>query len=182
MREMEINKVLVVGAGTMGSGIAHTFALSGYEVYMIDRSPELVSEGLAKVHSGLDKAIGKGTISAEDKQAALARITATTDWESAREVDFAVEAVFEDMEVKRETFRKLDGICRPEVILASNTSSLPITPMAAATSRPDRFIGMHFFNPVPAMKLVEVIRGYRTSDETNREVVELTRKLGKTPV
>jgi 3-hydroxybutyryl-CoA dehydrogenase len=179
---MEINKVLVVGSGVMGSGIAQAFAGSGYEVVMIDRSPDLVAKGLAYVKKGLDKAIGKGAISEEDKQAALARITATTAWDSAREADLVVEAVFEDMEVKKDIFRKLDGICRPEVILASNTSSLPITPMAAVTSRPDKFIGMHFFNPVPAMKLVEVIRGYLTSDETNRTVVELARKLGKTPV
>ncbi|MBN2027638.1 MAG: 3-hydroxybutyryl-CoA dehydrogenase [Actinobacteria bacterium] len=179
---MEINKVLVVGSGVMGSGIAQAFASSGYEVHMIDRSPDLVARGLAYVERGLDKAIGKGAISEDDKRSALARITATTDWESAREADFVVEAVFEDMEVKKEVFRELDGICRPEVILASNTSSLPITPMAAATSRPERFIGMHFFNPVPAMKLVEVIRGYLTGDETNRVVVELARKLGKTPV
>lgn len=179
---MEIEKVLVAGAGVMGSGIAHAFSVSGYEVWMIDRSPDLVARGMDNVKKGLDKAIAKGTLSEEGKEAALARITATTDWESAREADIVVEAVFEDMEVKKETFRKLDGMCRPEAILASNTSSLPITPMAAAVSRPDRFIGMHFFNPVPAMKLVEVIRGYRTSDETNRLVVELTRKLGKTPV
>jgi len=179
---MEIKKVLVVGSGVMGSGIVQAFAGSGYEVYMIDRSPDLVARGLAYVERGLDKAIAKGAISAEDKQAVLARITATTAWDCAREADIVVEAVFEDMEVKKEIFQKLDGICRPEVILASNTSSLPITPMAASTSRPDRFIGMHFFNPVPAMKLVEVIRGYLTSDETNHTVVELARKLGKTPV
>jgi 3-hydroxybutyryl-CoA dehydrogenase len=179
---MEVKKVLVAGAGVMGSGIVHAFARSGYEVCMLDRSQELLAGGLGRVEGSLDKAISKGVISADDKQAALERITTATDWESAEEADFVVEAVFEDMEVKKEVFRKLDGICRPEVILASNTSSLPITPMAAATTRPDRFIGMHFFNPVPAMKLVEIIRGYLTSDETNSIVVELTRKLGKTPV
>jgi 3-hydroxybutyryl-CoA dehydrogenase len=179
---MEINRVLVVGTGVMGSGIAQAFAQSGYEVYVIDRSPELVEKGLANVEKGLDKARRKGTISEEGKKKALARITATTDWGAAREADLVVEAAFEDMEVKKEVFQRLDGVCQPEVILASNTSSLPITPMAAATSRPDRFIGMHFFNPVPAMKLVEVIRGHLTSDETNRTVVELARKLGKTPV
>jgi 3-hydroxybutyryl-CoA dehydrogenase len=179
---MEISKVMVIGTGVMGSGIAQAFAQSGYEVSVIDRSPELVAKGLANIEKGLDKAINKGAISEEDKPAALARIIATTDWESAREADFVVEAAFEDMEVKKELFEKLDGMCRPEVILASNTSSLPITPMAASTSRPDRFIGMHFFNPVPAMKLVEVIRGHLTSDETNRIVVELATKLGKTPV
>lgn len=179
---MELNKVLVVGAGVMGSGIAQAFAQCGYEVFMLDRSPDLVAKGLASVEKGLDKSIEKGAIGEEDKHAALAGITATTDWESAGEADFVVEAVFEDMEVKKEVFRELDGICRPEIILASNTSSLPITPMAAVTSRSGKFIGMHFFNPVPAMKLVEVIRGYLTSDETNHAVVELARKLGKTPV
>lgn len=179
---MDIGKVLVVGAGVMGSGIAQVFAQGGYEVSMLDRSPDLVARGIAGIERGLNKAVGKGAISEDEKQAAQARITATTDWESAAEADFVVEAVFEDTEVKKEVFRELDGICRPEVILASNTSSLPITPMAAVTSRPERFIGMHFFNPVPAMKLVEVIRGYLTSDETNDTVVELARKLGKTPV
>lgn len=179
---MDINKVLVVGSGVMGSGIAQVFAQAGYEVVMMDRTRQLAEKGLADIEKGLDKAIEKGALDEEGRRAALARVAVTTEWDAAREVDFAVEAVFEDTGVKQEVFRELDRACGKEVILASNTSSLPITPMAAVTSRPDKVIGMHFFNPVPAMKLVEVIRGYLTSDETNRVVVGLAGKLGKTPV
>jgi 3-hydroxybutyryl-CoA dehydrogenase len=179
---MDINRVLVVGSGVMGSGIAQVFAQAGYEVVMMDRTLELAEKGLANIERGLGKAIEKRALDEEGKKAALARIAITTEWEAASGVDFAVEAVYEDMGVKKEVFRELDRVCGEEVILASNTSSLPITPMAAATSRPDKVIGMHFFNPVPAMKLVEVIRGYLTNDETNRVVVELAERLGKTPV
>jgi len=179
---MDIKKVLVVGAGVMGSGIAQVFAQSNYEVILIDRNDELTRKGLESIRGGLLKAVKKGIISEEDKEKAISRITATTDWEKAKEADFVVEAVFEDPDVKKETFRKLDGLCRPDVILTSNTSSLPITPMAAATKRPNKVMGMHFFNPAPAMKLVELIRGYLTDDETVRVVRDLTLKIGKTPV
>ena len=179
---MEMKKVMVVGAGVMGSGIAQVFAQSGYDTVLMDRTSELAAKGLRAVERGLDKAVAKGRMDEEQKQAALGRIAAASDWGPAGEADFVVEAVFEDTAVKREVFQILDEKCRPGVILATNTSSLPITPIAAATARPDRVIGMHFFNPAPAMKLVEVIRGYLTSDETNGIVVELARKLGKTPV
>ncbi len=179
---MDIERVMVVGGGVMGSGIAQVFAQAGYEVVMMDRTRGLAEKGLANIERGLGKAVEKGVLDEEDKRAALGRITITAEWDAASQVDFVVEAVFEDTGVKKEVFRELDRVCGDQVILASNTSSLPITPMAAATSRPDKVIGMHFFNPVPAMKLVEVIRGYLTSDETNRIVVELAEKLGKTPV
>ncbi|MDD5748756.1 MAG: 3-hydroxybutyryl-CoA dehydrogenase [Actinomycetota bacterium] len=179
---MDIGKVLVVGAGVMGSGIAQAFAQAGYEVILIDRDDELTREGLKKIKKGLENAVRKGVLKDEEKEKAIERITPTTDWNRASEADFVVEAVFEDTEVKKEVFKKLDELCRPEVIFTTNTSSLPITPIAAATKRPVRVMGMHFFNPVPAMKLVELIKGLLTDDETRRVVRELTEKLGKTPV
>jgi 3-hydroxybutyryl-CoA dehydrogenase len=179
---MEIRKVLVVGAGVMGSGIALVFAESGYDVILLDRTQELVEKGLAEIERGLGNAVKKGKLDEARKKAALDRISTATDWAAAAEADFVVEAVFEDTEVKKEVFNTLDRTCADDVILATNTSSLPITPIAAETSRPEKVIGMHFFNPAPAMKLVEIIRGHLTSDETNRVVVELTEKLGKTPV
>jgi 3-hydroxybutyryl-CoA dehydrogenase len=173
---MEIKKVFVVGSGVMGSGIAQVFAHNGYDVILMDRSRELAEEGLSNIEKGLAQAVEKGKIDEEQKKQALDNINTTADWNAA------VEAAFEDTEVKKEVFRKLDEVCREDVILATNTSSLPITPIAAATARPDKVIGMHFFNPAPAMKLVEVIRGHLTSHETNDTVVELAEMLGKTPV
>ena len=179
---MEISKVFIVGSGVMGSGIAQVFAQNGYDVILMDRSKELAEKGLSSVERGLTQAVDKGRISQEQKQRALESMTTTVNWEEAREADFVVEAAFEDTEVKKEVFRKLDEVCREDIILATNTSSLPITPIAAATARPDKVIGMHFFNPAPSMKLVEVIRGHLTSHETNDTVVELAEMLGKTPV
>ena len=179
---MEIKKVFIVGSGVMGSGIAQVFAQNGYEVMLMDRSRELAEEGLSNIEKGLAQALEKGKIDQEQKKRALDSITTTINWEAAREADFVVEAAFEDTEVKKEVFRKLDEVCREDAILATNTSSLPITPIAAATARPDKVIGMHFFNPAPAMKLVEVIRGHLTSHETNDTIVELAEMLGKTPV
>lgn len=179
---MEINKVFIVGSGVMGSGIAQVFAQNGLDVMLMDRTLELANKGKKNVEKGLDRALKKGKIDEKLKEAALGRITTTDDWGAAREADFVVEAAFEDTEVKKEIFRKLDEVCREDVILATNTSSLPITPIAAATGRPDKVVGMHFFNPAPAMKLVEVISGLLTSYETNDTVVELAERLGKTPV
>jgi len=179
---MKINKVFIVGSGVMGSGIAQVFAQNGYQVMLMDRTLELAKKGKKNVERGLEQAVRKGKIDEDLKRAALGRVTTTADWRGAREADFVVEAAFEDTEVKKEVFRKLDEVCREEVILATNTSSLPITPIAAATGRPDKVIGMHFFNPAPAMKLVEVISGLLTSYETNDTVVELAERLGKTPV
>lgn len=179
---MEIKRVLVVGAGVMGSGIAQVFAVSGYDVLLLDAEEQAARKGLEGIDKSLDRAIEKGRIDGGQKGEILGRITATADWEKAEGADFVVEAVFEDVEVKKEIFGRLDETCRPRVILTTNTSSLPITPIAAATGRPDRVMGMHFFNPAPAMKLVELIRGHLTSDETNSTVFELTKQLGKTPV
>jgi 3-hydroxybutyryl-CoA dehydrogenase len=179
---MEINKVLVVGAGVMGSGIAQVFAGSGYSVLLMDVSEEAAQKGLDAIGKSLARAVDRGRIDASQKGEILGRITASADWEQAGEADFVVEAVFEDVDIKKDIFRKLDEICGPDVILTTNTSSLPVTPIAAATGRPDKVMGMHFFNPAPAMKLVELIPGQLTSDETSRTVVELAKELGKTPV
>ncbi len=179
---MDFKKILVVGAGVMGRGIAQVFASRGYEVLLMDISKELAKKGVENIEKSLNHAVEKGKIEASMKMEIIGKITPTSDWSRAAEADFVVEAVFEDLEVKKEVFAKLDETCRPEVIIATNTSSLPITPIASATRRPDKVIGMHFFNPAPAMKLVEVIRGQLTSDETCRTVVELATQLGKTPV
>lgn len=179
---MEINKVLVVGAGVMGSGIAQVFAGSGYSVLLMDVSEEAAQKGLDAIGKSLARAVDRGRIDASQKGEILGRITASADWEQAGEADFVVEAVFEDVDIKKDIFRKLDEICGPDVILTTNTSSLPVTPIAAATGRPDKVMGMHFFNPAAAMKLVELIPGQLTSDETSRTVVELAKELGKTPV
>lgn len=179
---MEIGKVLVVGAGVMGSGIVQVFAQGGYDVLMMDTSTEKVQKGLGGIEKGLERAVEKGKLSEDEMEKAVKRISTITDLAPAGEVDFVVEAVFEDTEVKKDIFRRLDEACRTGVILTTNTSSLPITPIAATTGRPDRVMGMHFFNPAPAMKLVELIRGHLTSDETSGAVFELTKKLGKTPV
>lgn len=179
---MEVKKVLVVGAGVMGSGIAQVFARSGYEVLLMDRSLDLLEKGMRIIEKSLERALKKGKVDESEAESTLGRITATDDWALAGQADFVVEAVFEDTDVKKEVFQKLDDACRPEVILTTNTSSLPITPIAAATRRPEKVMGMHFFNPAPAMKLVELIRGQVTSDETSRAVRELTEKLSKTPV
>jgi 3-hydroxybutyryl-CoA dehydrogenase len=179
---MEIRKVLVAGAGVMGSGIAQLFSGAGYEVILLDRDMELAERGLELVRRGFEKAVGKGTISEEDAREALGRITLRVDWEAAAEADFILESVNESKEVKEEVLSRLDYEARPEVIMATNTSSIPITPLGDSTGRPDRFIGMHFFNPAPVMPLVEVIRGARTSDQTASTVMQLARELGKTPV
>lgn len=179
---MEISIVLVVGAGAMGTGIAQVFAQRGFDVLMMDKSQDQVLKGRERIERGMERAVGKGKLSEDEMKDAMTRISTTTDWGPVSDVDFVVEAVFEDTDVKKGIFRRLDEVCRPEVILTTNTSSLPITPIAAATDRPDRVMGMHFFNPAPAMKLVELIRGHLTSDETGRVVRELTEKLGKTPV
>ena len=179
---MEIRKVGVLGAGTMGAGIAQVFAQSGYTVAMRDIEDRFVQKGLAILDKSLSKAVEKGKMSAQDKAALQTRIKGTTEWKELADSDFIIEAVFESPDVKKEAFRELAKLCRPDVIFASNTSSISITELAAATDRPQKFVGMHFFNPVPLMKLVEVIRGLQTNDETVKSVIELSEKLGKTPV
>lgn len=179
---MEIRKVVVVGAGTMGNGIAHVFALKGFSVLLVDVGEEILKRALETISKNLDRQVRKGIIAEPDKEATLSRIHPSTDLSQAREADFVVEAVIEDKGVKKEVFRKLDEITRPEVILATNTSSISITEIGAATRRPEKVIGMHFMNPVPVMKLVEVVRGHLTDDETVNTVVTLAQKLDKTPV
>jgi len=179
---MEIRNVGVIGAGTMGNGIAHVFAKGGYNVTLVDVEPRLVDRGLDTIRKNLDRELNKQKITAEQRDEALKHIHPSTDRKQLAACDFVVEAASERFEIKTELFRDLDAMCRPEVILASNTSSISITKLAAVTKRPDRVIGMHFFNPVPMMKLVEVIRGLATSDETYRTVKELAEKLEKTPV
>jgi 3-hydroxybutyryl-CoA dehydrogenase len=175
-------KVSVIGAGTMGNGIAQVFAQSGHDVTLRDLSEEILRRARGTIEKSLARLVEKGKLTASDRDAALARLSATTDLGAVGEAELVVEAAVEDTAVKTALFRELDALARPEAILASNTSSISITKLAAATSRPGQVIGMHFMNPVPLMQLVEVIRGQATSDETTRAVMDLARALGKTPV
>jgi len=179
---MPIQRVGVVGAGTMGNGIAHVFARSGFNVTLCDVEQRFLDRGLDAISKNLEREASKGKITADDKAASLKRITAVTDRSKLAACDFVVEAATEKLEIKTEIFRDLDKVCRPEVVLSSNTSSISITKLAALTKRPDKVIGMHFFNPVPVMKLVEVIRGLATSQETFQTVRDLALKLEKTPI
>jgi 3-hydroxybutyryl-CoA dehydrogenase len=179
---MQIRQVGVVGAGTMGNGIAHVFARSGYNVVLCDVEQRFLDRALDTIGKNLEREVTKNKITANDKTAALGRIRPVTDRGQLAESDFVVEAATEKFEIKTEIFRDLDRLTRPEIILASNTSSISITKLAAQTKRPEKVIGMHFFNPVPVMKLVEVIRGLATSQETFTGVRDLSVKLEKTPV
>jgi 3-hydroxybutyryl-CoA dehydrogenase len=179
---MEIKTIGVVGAGQMGGGIAQVAAQAGLDVVLNDLDDAFVEKGVAAIAKNLGRAVEKGKLDAAARDATLKRIRGTTSPDAMSACDLVVEAVVEKMDVKLALFANLDRVCRPGVILATNTSSLPITRIAAGTKRPDRVIGMHFMNPVPVMKLVEVIRGHQTSDDTCAAVTELARKLGKTPV
>ncbi len=179
---MKIETVGVVGAGTMGNGIAHVFARTGCQVLLCDVEQRFLDRALETIGKNLDREVTKSKITASDKSAALGRIETIVDRAKLAACDFVVEAATEKLEIKAQIFRDLDKICRPEIILASNTSSISITKLAALTKRPEKVIGMHFFNPVPVMKLVEVIRGLATTDETFQTVRELAIKLEKTPV
>ncbi len=179
---MQIKRVGVVGAGTMGNGIAHVFARSGYAVTLCDVEQRFLDRALEAIAKNLDREIAKNKITAEQEAAARQRITPVLDRAKLADCDLVVEAATEKFEIKAEIFRDLDRIARPEVILASNTSSISITKIGALTKRPDKVIGMHFFNPVPVMKLVEVIRGLATSQATFETVRDLAVKLDKTPV
>jgi 3-hydroxybutyryl-CoA dehydrogenase len=172
----------VIGAGTMGNGIAQTAASAGFNVYLCDISEDFLERGMATIGKSLDRFVKKETITEEQKKEYLGRITATTDLEDLKDCFLVVEAATENFEVKKQLFEKLDTICNADAILSSNTSSISITKIAATTKRPEKVIGMHFFNPVPLMKLVEVIRGIATSDETYARVKDLSEKLGKVPV
>jgi 3-hydroxybutyryl-CoA dehydrogenase len=177
-----IKTVAVLGAGTMGNGIAHVFARSGYNVILRDIEKRFLDRGLDTIGKNLDREVKKAKITEAEKSAALGRIDATTDMSKLAAADFAVEAVPEQLELKVRVLKEADAVLRPGVILASNTSSISITQLAAQTSRPERFIGMHFMNPVPVMVLVEVIRGLATSDETFQATMALCERLGKKPV
>lgn len=179
---MVINKIMVIGAGQMGGGIAQVAAQAGLTVVLNDIDATLVNNRVAFIDKTLSRNVEKGRITEDEKQEALARLIPSTDLQDADDVDFVVEAASEKMEVKAQIFRKLDEIARPGVILATNTSSLPITEIAAVTGRPESVIGMHFMNPVPVMTLVEVIRGIATSNEVYQTVEDLAKAMGKTPV
>jgi 3-hydroxybutyryl-CoA dehydrogenase len=170
----------VVGAGQMGAGIAHVAALAGKRVVLVDVTPELAAKGLATIEKNLARQVDKGKVAAGDRDAALARVTATPDLSRLADAGLVVEAILENEAVKKDLFARLDALVPPATILATNTSSISITRLAAGTKRPDRFIGMHFMNPVPVMALVEVIRGIATSDETTETVLALAREMGKT--
>jgi 3-hydroxybutyryl-CoA dehydrogenase len=173
-------RLAVVGAGLMGSGIAQVAAQAGWEVTMRDLDDAAVQRGLAGIRRSLEKFASKGTISADDIEAALGRITPTTDLEAAADADIVVEAVFERLDVKQAVFRELDRICKTDAVLATNTSAIPVTQIAAATERPESVVGTHFFSPVPMMKLCELVRGYKTSDDVLARARGFAEEIGKT--
>src|SRR5579885_258350 len=178
----DVKNITVIGAGTMGHGIAQVAAQSGFQVTLCDLKQEFIDNGLRRIIQNLDKGIERGKLAEEDKKSALAKIKAITNLEeAARDADLVIEAVLEKIELKREVFGNLDRLCPQHTILASNTSSISITRIAAATKRPQQVIGMHFMNPVPVMKLVEIINGYGTDEKTTSRIVELSVQLGKTP-
>ncbi|MEQ8175754.1 MAG: 3-hydroxybutyryl-CoA dehydrogenase [Syntrophomonadaceae bacterium] len=177
-----MNKIMVLGAGTMGAGIVQTAAQAGFQVIVRDIKQEFVDKGIAGIDKLLGKNVDKGKMSADDKAAIMGRISGTVDMAAAADCDLIIEAALEVMEIKKTIFKELDEICKPDCILASNTSALSLTEIAAATKRADKVIGMHFFNPVPAMKLVEVIRGADTSQATYDAIKEMAEKMGKAPV
>jgi 3-hydroxybutyryl-CoA dehydrogenase len=179
---MEVKKIGVVGAGAMGNGIAQVAAQIGCDVVMRDIEDRFVERGMKNIDRFLSKSVEKGKLESKDKDAILGRIKGTTDMSQLKDVDFVIEAVIENLELKKSVFKELDELCRPEVVLASNTSSMSLTEIAAATKRPDKVCGMHFFNPVPLMRLVEVIRGFATSDETVALTADLAKNMGKTTV
>ena len=179
---MEIKKIGVVGAGTMGNGIAQLAAFIGCDVVMRDIDMKYVDNGLKNIDKFLGRSVDKGKLTQEKKDETLARITGTTNMEDLADVDFVIEAVIEDLDLKRDVFGQLDALTRPEVILATNTSSMSVTEISRATKRPEKVVGMHFFNPVPLMRLVEVIRGYFSSDETVAATTALAQKMGKETV
>ena len=179
---MTVKKLYVVGSGAMGSGIAQTAATHGIQVIMNDINEEFVAKGYNKIKKSLEKAVTKGRMTEEAKEEALANLTTTVSLEDAKDADFVIEAASENKEIKLGIFKQLDKICKPEAILASNTSSLPITEIAAATERPDQVIGTHFFNPVPAMKLLEIVMGLQTSETTYQTALALGEQLEKVPV
>lgn len=178
----EIRTVAVLGCGLMGSGIAEIAAKAGYDTWVREVSDELAQQGLGRIRKSLDRAVDKGKLEAAARDEAVARVRTTTSLEELRECDIVIEAVTENLELKNEMFRTLDGVCGPDTIFASNTSSLTIADMAASTKRPGSFVGLHFFNPVPVMKLVEVVRTIATDEAVYRRAFDFARSLGKEPV
>ncbi|ESU34426.1 3-hydroxybutyryl-CoA dehydrogenase [Bacillus sp. 17376] len=179
---MSVNKIMVIGAGQMGSGIAQVCAQAGYDVFLNDLKPEFIERGLAGIKKNLNRQVDKGRMTSEQLDEVVNRITSSTDLQDAKNVDLVVEAAVENMDIKAKIFAQLDEIAPEHAILASNTSSLPITEIAAATKRPEKVIGMHFMNPVPVMKLVEIIRGLATADEVYQTIEDITKTLEKVPV
>jgi 3-hydroxybutyryl-CoA dehydrogenase len=179
---MDIKNISVIGAGTMGNGIAHTFAQFGYNVLLIDVNQELIDKGIATITKNLDRQVKKEKISEEQKNETLNNVKSSLDMNDVKDSDLIIEAATENFDVKKKIFVALDQICKTDAIFASNTSSISITEIAAITKRPDKVIGMHFMNPVPIMKLIEVIRGLATSQETFDAIYELSKKIGKEPV
>ena len=177
-----MSKVVVIGGGVMGLDIAQVFARSGHDVIVRDIKDEIIKASEARLHKGLDKLVAKGKLDEEGKKAITDKIGFTVELSAAADADLVIEAAIENLEIKKSIFAELDALCKPETILASNTSSISITAIAAATKRADRFIGMHFFNPATVMKLVEVIRGEHTSDETFKAIWDLSEAIGKVPV
>ena len=179
---MAFKKIGVIGAGQMGHGIALVAAKAGFDVILRDIKDEFVQKGLSKIERFLGKSIEKGKMTSDEKKKILTHLKGTTKLEDLKDTDLVIEAIFENIKVKKELFKELDKICKKETYFASNTSTIPITDLASVTSRSEKFIGMHFMNPVPLMKLVEIIRGLRTNDETTKLIKELAEKMGKTPV
>jgi 3-hydroxybutyryl-CoA dehydrogenase len=179
---MTIQKVMVIGAGQMGSGIAQVCAMAGYDVYMNDLKQEFLERGIAGITKNLSRSVEKGRMTEDEKAAVLGHLQTTTTLEDAKHVDIVIEAAVENMDIKKKIFSELDQHAPAHTILATNTSSLPITEIAAATGRPEKVIGMHFMNPVPVMKLVEIIRGLQTADEVYGAIEDMTKKLSKVPV
>lgn len=179
---MTVKKIGIIGAGQMGHGIALVAAKAGFDVTLRDINEELIKVGLKKIDRFLQKSVEKGKIKEEEKKKIVSKIKGTTKLQDLKDMDLIIEAIFENVKVKKELFQELDKICKLETTFASNTSTIPITDLASATGRPEKFIGMHFMNPVPIMKLVEVIRGMRTDDETTRLIEELSEKMGKTAI
>jgi 3-hydroxybutyryl-CoA dehydrogenase len=177
-----MKNIVVIGGGTMGNGIAHTAAASGFDVLLVDVSDEFLQRAVKTITANLQRGVDKGKMTAAERDAVVGRIRTTTSVGEAKDADIVIEAIVESVEAKTSLFAALDGVTRPDCILASNTSSISITKIAAATRRPDKVIGMHFMNPVPVMTLVEVIRGIATSDETWQKVEDLAKRMGKTPI
>lgn len=183
LTQINMNNITVIGSGTMGNGIAHVFAQNGYKVSLVDINQPALDKALVTISKNMDRQVTKGTLSEEDKNTALSKIKTFTSLKEGVEIaDLVIEAATENLSIKLDLFKQLDELCKEETILATNTSSISITKIAAATSRPDKVIGMHFMNPVPVMKLVEVIRGYATSEEVTDKIMDLSKKLDKIPV